>query len=1179
MTAELVLSVLAGSGDGRGYVAGFAVTDERIVAVGGTSTRSPMVITSADGRRFEPRAAPRNLGLRDVLAVGDSLWVCGERGQLAVSRDHGARWEQRATGTEACLFALALGGDGAIWVVGDAGYAARVLGEVPRRIELGTTARLASVHAVRDEIVVLGGDGTLVRWRDGRATAVACGATRPLTALAVTSKGTWVVIGDGGFVARSPDGTWYSRVDAGGDADLEAISALPDGTLVIAGDRGRLLRSTDDARSWGGIAHDLGIVHLWSIERFGGGALIGGDDGLIAKLAPADDATWRERSADGSAPEAVAEAAEAAAGAPEAAAGAPEAAAGAPEAAVGAPEIAVDAPEAAVGAPEIAVDAAEAAVGAPEIAVDAAEAAVGAPEIAVDAPEAVLEATPPARWTDLAWQWLDDGSAHRALLARLAQADPVQRAQIVAINELGDLTGDARVIALPRLAAELSSELEALLVGSLVRGDDLQGVLRASLTGGVDGDEDAAADADAEQAQRSPGWAAIDRALAPIYGAAEPLHYGTVLPYSLGGNDPIHGISVYARDEPRPHWHFVTYGFTDLFSKETDDPDESGYGFELTFRLAHGAEEVAPPSWALNFLQNLGRYVFSTGNAFAAGHKMGLNGPIALDHATEITAICFADDPELGELSSEFGNARFVQIVGITDDEYRLIQEWSTTGLVEILTQRLPLLVTDLDRGSVLADPATAAVVRERVDREGSSEDLTFAGELAFDLREDQIRIELGALYAVTLPRAMRGRIRHGRHYELRGRHATLRLEPSETPGYRHEDNELVLEITAELASELEVVLRDGLAGTYPFAAWDRLTIVVTPSLIRGQDGNATEVRGIADPDEAARVVAEENARLAAAGDDADAEDVAEDAEDVEDAADADDAEDDAVLDPVRVAAALAMTSRARRLAPDDEDVQFTHGMLLLDAERAGDLAKADELLAALPAFAPGVRINLAVRMARSDHRRFGDAVELVLAEALPERIFGGDISSDSGASIVSIGDIADELFEELGHAILARAPHHFAALVPLLPDDAKLLSELAPIAIEAGQRDAALAIYDRMLAITIPDDGDERMTYLRALNNACVQAHAARAFDAAVRIADRAQPVARENPYLYHAAACAYAAVHDYTRALEQVKLAIEHDYDHVAKIETDADLGALLERPELQALFRDWHARQEGN
>ena len=74
-----------------------------------------------------------------------------------------------------------------------------------------------------------------------------------------------------------------------------------------------------------------------------------------------------------------------------------------------------------------------------------------------------------------------------------------------------------------------------------------------------------------------------------------------------------------------------------------------------------------------------------------------------------------------------------------------------------------------------------------------------------------------------------------------------------------------------------------------------------------------------------------------------------------------------------------------------------------------------------------------------------------------------------------------------------------------MLPDDAKLLSELAQHALEADQRDAALALYDRVLALAVPHDGEERLIYLRALNNACVQAHAAGAFDAAAALSTSA--------------------------------------------------------------------------
>jgi predicted S18 family serine protease len=117
------------------------------------------------------------------------------------------------------------------------------------------------------------------------------------------------------------------------------------------------------------------------------------------------------------------------------------------------------------------------------------------------------------------------------------------------------------------------------------------------------------------------------------------------------------------------------------------------------------------------------------------------------------------------------------------------------------------------------------------------------------------------------------------------------------------------------------------------------------------------------------------------------------------------------------------------------------------------------------------------------------------------------------------------------------------------------------------------------LLALPIPDEGEERDNYLRSLNNACVQAHAVKAYDTAARIADRAQPVAHENPYIYHSAACAYAALGDYAKAFHQIKLAFEHDYDHLGRVETDEDLGPVREWPEFKALFRDWHARQEGN
>src|SRR5262245_33786443 len=122
MSGDLELCVLSQVRDGRGYVAGFAVTDEMIVALGGSSS-APLVMASSNGRDFVVRKTPKERGLRDGIAVADAVWVCGEFGQLAVSRDHGGSWKLLETGAAGCLFGLALGADGALWVVGDEGYA------------------------------------------------------------------------------------------------------------------------------------------------------------------------------------------------------------------------------------------------------------------------------------------------------------------------------------------------------------------------------------------------------------------------------------------------------------------------------------------------------------------------------------------------------------------------------------------------------------------------------------------------------------------------------------------------------------------------------------------------------------------------------------------------------------------------------------------------------------------------------------------------------------------------------------------------------------------------------------------------------------------------------------------------------------------------------------------------
>src|SRR5262245_58832140 len=91
--------------DAPGDIFSLTATDDRIVAVGGTS--SAFLLVSSNGRTFTRRAAPSGVGLRRVLPGPDgSFFVAGEYGTFARTDDDGATWTDFDTGTSSCLFGL-----------------------------------------------------------------------------------------------------------------------------------------------------------------------------------------------------------------------------------------------------------------------------------------------------------------------------------------------------------------------------------------------------------------------------------------------------------------------------------------------------------------------------------------------------------------------------------------------------------------------------------------------------------------------------------------------------------------------------------------------------------------------------------------------------------------------------------------------------------------------------------------------------------------------------------------------------------------------------------------------------------------------------------------------------------------------------------------------------------------
>ena len=348
------------------------------------------------------------------------------------------------------------------------------------------------------------------------------------------------------------------------------------------------------------------------------------------------------------------------------------------------------------------------------------------------------------------------------------------------------------------------------------------------------------------------GWQAIDDALQDLYAAREPKHFGALISYELGGDDPLRGISAYWRDQPVPHWHFITYGFTELFEKDKDNPDPgiSGFGFELTFRLACEAADAdkEPPLWVLNFLQNLARYVFDSGNVFREGHYLNANGPIAVDEPTQICAIAFIRDPELPPRQTPNGSVEFLQIVGLTGDEEFALKQWATLKALDVFREHIPLYVTDLRRASLLGNSAVHDAIIEGARRDGSSTGRIFVDRLGFDKRSPLVGkttyvLTLGALQIPELLTLLPLRLPFGRDFELIGHEITVWFANSERCSVAETDEGVGIYLNKEALEELCEILKIK-AGEYILNNFKGLIFEVEKTLIRDSSGNVVETLG-----------------------------------------------------------------------------------------------------------------------------------------------------------------------------------------------------------------------------------------------------------------------------------------------------------------------------------------------
>ena len=198
------------------------------------------------------------------------------------------------------------------------------------------------------------------------------------------------------------------------------------------------------------------------------------------------------------------------------------------------------------------------------------------------------------------------------------------------------------------------------------------------------------------------GWNDIEQAFLKLYpNQINPKHYGTLIKWNLGGNDPLDGISIYDGGD---YWHFVSFGLSEIYGKESSNKDISGYGMEFTFKLKK-TNFINLESELKNIcgiFQQLARETFVNGEIFNpyeyiyTGQKEGID----VEQKSKITGFITALDSKIEEIDTVNGKVRFVELIGATNDELLAITNKKLT--VKKLYEKLNSDITDYERNSII---------------------------------------------------------------------------------------------------------------------------------------------------------------------------------------------------------------------------------------------------------------------------------------------------------------------------------------------------------------------------------------------------------------------------------------------------------------------------------------------
>lgn len=197
------------------------------------------------------------------------------------------------------------------------------------------------------------------------------------------------------------------------------------------------------------------------------------------------------------------------------------------------------------------------------------------------------------------------------------------------------------------------------------------------------------------------GWEAITAEFERIYpNQMNPKHYGTLLKWSLGGKDPLDGISIYDGGD---YWHFVTYGMTELYEKKEDNDGISGFGYEMTFKLKKDnyPDDEGECRCICGILQTIARITFQNGELFRPYEFLYTGQTTGIDayQKSNITGFICVPDPSVNTIETPNGKVEFLEFIGMTDAELKTLD---SSQSVKDIYARLGSDITDYNRRSLV---------------------------------------------------------------------------------------------------------------------------------------------------------------------------------------------------------------------------------------------------------------------------------------------------------------------------------------------------------------------------------------------------------------------------------------------------------------------------------------------